>query len=285
MSRDSSNQAGDLPSGDQIRTDIESYEGEEGQFAVWWLGQHSFVLKFGKTTIYIDPFLSAMPERQVPPLLKPEQVTNADAICGTHDHMDHIDREVWPALAEASPQAKFIVPGLVKEDLIETLKMDRDRFRGLDDGLSFEIGEVTISAIPAAHEFLDRDSKSGSYPYLGFVLEGDHSIAYHAGDTCVYEGLYHRLRQWPRYDLMLLPINGRDAERYRKNILGNMTYQEAADLAGSFRAGLVIPTHWDMFEFNPGDPQAFVEYMQVKYPDVPARIPEYGRRLVVQHKD
>ena len=44
-----------------------------------------------------------------------------------------------------------------------------------------------------------------------------------------------------------------------------MTYQEAADLAGELQPGLTIPGHWDMFADNPGDPKAFVDYLDVKY--------------------
>ena len=66
-------------------------------------------------------------------------------------------------------------------------------------------------------------------------------------------------------DAALLPINGRDGARYRRGCLGNMTFQEAADLAGELRPGLALPGHWDMFEDNPGDPQAFADYLDTKY--------------------
>ena len=29
--------------------------------------------------------------------------------------------------------------------------------------------------------------------------------------------------------------------------------------------GLVIPGHWDMFADNPGDPEAFADYLDAKY--------------------
>jgi L-ascorbate metabolism protein UlaG (beta-lactamase superfamily) len=45
-----------------------------------------------------------------------------------------------------------------------------------------------------------------------------------------------------------------------------MTFQEAADLAGELRAGTVLPGHWDMFEGNLGDPDAFADYADAKYP-------------------
>ena len=53
--------------------------------------------------------------------------------------------------------------------------------------------------------------------------------------------------------------------RYGRGLIRNMTFQEAADLAGELRPGLVIPGHWDMFADNPGDPEAFAAYLDVKY--------------------
>lgn len=63
--------------------------------------------------MYFDAFLSDIPGRNIPPMLKPEEVTNADFIFGSHEHIDHIDREVWHQLSLSSPKAKFVVPKLV----------------------------------------------------------------------------------------------------------------------------------------------------------------------------
>jgi len=88
-----------------------------------------------------------------------------------------------------------------------------------------------------------------------------------------------RRRLWP-LDLALLPINGRDARRLAANCIGNMTYQEAADLAGAIRPGLTIPTHFDMFADNGENPQLFVDYMRVKYPRLATRVPRHGQRNI-----
>ena len=73
----------------------------------------------------------------------------------------------------------------------------------------------------------------------------------------------------------LLPINGRDGVRYRSNCIGNMTFQEAADLAGEVGTVLVIPGHFDMFAHNGEDPAKFEDYLAAKYPDGPkCRIPK-----------
>jgi L-ascorbate 6-phosphate lactonase len=270
-------------SGPDLIRDIDTCEVAPGQLALWWIGQHSFVAKAGKTVIYIDPFLSDLEGRQIPSMIESEIISHADIICGTHDHADHIDRPIWPALAAASPQAKFVVPELLRERLAQELPVSIDRLIGLDEGTSTEICGVKISAIAASHEFLDQDPETGKYPYLGFIFEANGVTWYHAGDTVWYEGLQTKLKGFNKFDLMLLPINGRDAKRLSSGIIGNMTYQEAADLAGPLRPGLVIPTHYEMFAGNPGDPAAFQEYVSVKYPQVRTHRCRHGERLMISH--
>jgi L-ascorbate metabolism protein UlaG (beta-lactamase superfamily) len=267
-------------SGQQLIDDIDRAEVPFGCYALWWLGQHSFVVKLGKKIIYLDAFLSPLPNRQVPPLLKPEEIRHADFFFGTHDHADHIDRAVWPALAQASAKAKFVVPKLLRETLSHELKISGERFVGLDDQRTVEIDGIKITGIAAAHEFLDRDSVTGQYPYLGYVVEGNGCTLYHSGDCCIYEGLVTKLKRW-NFDVIFLPINGRDARRLSQNCIGNMTYQEAADLAGVLAPKLTIPAHYDMFAMNAEDPNLFVDYMHVKYPALNVLQCEYGMKYPV----
>ncbi|HHN46509.1 MAG TPA: MBL fold metallo-hydrolase, partial [Planctomycetes bacterium] len=131
------------------------------------------------------------------------------------------------------------------------------------------------------HEFLDRDEAAGAYPYLGYVVEAGGFTICHAGDTCRYEGLETKLRRW-RFDALMLPINGRDARRLAANCIGNMTYQEAADLAGALEPALVIPAHYDMFAANSEDPALFIDYVNVKYPKLAARTLAHGCRCVLK---
>lgn len=251
-----------------------------GRCAAWWLGQHGFAVKLGRTVCYIDAFLEPHPERTVPPLLDPAEVTNADLVLGSHDHSDHIDRWAWPGIAKASPKARFVVPALLREKVARELGIPLERFLGVDLGLSAKAGGVRISGVPAAHELLERDRRTGLHPNLGFVVQGNGVTLYHAGDTCMYEGMQAILRKW-KFDVVFLPINGRDAARLRSGCIGNMTYQEAADLAGALRPGLTVPTHFEMFTANSADPRLFADYVGVKYPHLAVRIPEHGRKWVV----
>ena len=263
------------PTGEALLAAIRGTVPQAGHAALWWLGQHSFVVRLGSATVYIDPYLTDNPRRRLRPLLAAAAVTNADIIIGTHDHSDHIDRPIWPTLAQASPNALFVVPELLRTTLVAELGLPAARVRGLDAGGVLDLCGLRLHGLPAAHELLDPDPATGGYRFLGVVLEAGGCTVYHSGDSCIYEGMQERLRAF-RLAAALLPINGRDAERLARNCMGNMTFQEAADLAGAIRPGVTVCAHFDMFMGNMEDPRKFADYMRIKYPDLTAVIPEHG---------
>ena len=128
---------------------------------------------------------------------------------------------------------------------------------------------------------IDRDPQTGLYPYLGYLVEANGFRLYHAGDTCLYEGMHALLRAQP-CDLFILPINGRDGRRLAAGCIGNMTWQEAADLAGELAPGTVIPAHYDMFQGNMAPVDEFVEYMRLKYPAQRVVTPGYAEAVMLK---
>ncbi len=228
-----------------------------------WLGQMGLMMQMGETRLCVDYFASPRADRQVPPPISADRVEGVQVFLGTHDHLDHIDHEAWKVWAKTCPDALLVFPE-AHRDAVLADGIDGARARGMNDGETIRIRDVTIHAVAAAHEFLHRD-ENGRYPCLQYVIEWGGLRVYHAGDTLRYEGMLPRLQGFGRIDAALLPINGRDGRRYRRDCIGNMTFQEAADLAGELKPGLVIPGHWDMFADNPGDPAAFADYLDAKY--------------------
>jgi L-ascorbate 6-phosphate lactonase len=244
--------------GKALFDDVKAWEGS----AFWWLGQHSFIIKLDETILLIDPFLAEMEGRNVPPLFAPEDATSVQLVCLTHDHVDHICPVAVSGLAKAT-SAVFVAPRAHKKRM-QGLGVPEPRLVLLNDGEDTRLHNVKINALKAAHEFFDETTE-GFFPHLGYVLESDNKTIYHAGDTVWWEGLQKRLAKWS-YDVAFVPINGRDAARYKQGIIGNMTFQEAADLLGGLDVSLSVPDHYDMFDINREDPQKFVDYVKVKYP-------------------
>ena len=246
-----------------------------GTAVMWWLGQMGLLVKMGDTLLCVDYYASLSPKRQAPPPIPMKEMTGIDAFLGTHNHLDHMDHEAWKVWAKTCPKAKFVFPSLhLKSVLADGVPMEN--CLGLTDGESCRIGDVTVRAIAAAHEFLDPDPETGRYPCLQYMIEGNGVRVHHAGDTLRYEGMMSKLRAMGPIDVSLLPINGRDGARYRRNCIGNMTFQEAADLAGETEPRMVIPGHWDMFADNGADPEAFFDYLHAKYPGrFQSLIPQY----------
>ena len=256
-----------------------------GAASLWWLGQMGLLIKIGNTVLCVDYYASERSGRQVPPPIPAEELTGVDLILGTHNHLDHIDHAAWCVWARTCPGAKFVFPAPHMREILAD-GIPEGRCLPLADGQSIRVGEVTVHAIAAAHEFLDPDPDTGLHPCLQYVIEGSGVRIYHAGDTLRYEGMLPRLRALGTPDAALLPINGRDGRRYRRNCIGNMTFQEAADLAGELSPGLVLPGHWDMFADNPGDPDAFLDYLDAKYAGrVPARIPRLLEEIRIIRQD
>src|SRR5262249_26636589 len=142
-----------------------------------------------------------------------------------------------------------------------------------------EVGDAMITPVPARHGVHVADAytfgleiSGGLYRYLGYVVELGGVRVYHAGDTIRYDGMAERLREM-RVDVALLPINGRDAEREARDLVGNLDHREAADLAADAGIPTMIPMHHDTVPGNTGDPAQLVAYARERHPALRVIVP------------
>ena len=234
-----------------------------------------------KTRAAVDLFLSDHPGRLLPNVISVEGLRDVDLLFGTHDHVDHIDREAWKEAARRHPALRFAVPEHFAANLPRELEIPEDRFFFVQEDKKQEYRGISFQMVPAAHEFLDPDP-DGHHPYAIYIIELGGVRICHMGDTCLYEGILGRLRELGPFDALFPPINGRDAERYRRDCIGNMTFQEAADLTGVLSPGLAVPGHYDMFADNSEDPQQFKDYVEAKYPGQAVRILSPGEIITLR---
>jgi L-ascorbate metabolism protein UlaG (beta-lactamase superfamily) len=257
-----------LQSDDVLLADIHASDRCDGGFRLWWLGQSGFLLQWQGIHVLLDPYLSNSltkkysgtdkPHvRMTELVIDPVRLSFANIITSTHNHTDHLDGETLCPILAANPQVKLVIPEANRTFVADRLKIDASLAIGLDDETSVDISGIRVSGIASAHETLECDER-GRAKFLGYVLQfGDWSI-YHSGDTVRYQGMSEKLRPFG-VDVALLPINGRAAER---RIAGNLSGPEAAQLARDIEAKLVIPCHFDMFEFNTASPAEFINQCQ-----------------------
>lgn len=236
------------------------------------LGQAGYSISTDDVCIIIDPYLSYSVDdgdkwvrKYAPPVL-PENIINADYVFMSHDHLDHVDPETLLGIAEASPDCRFAASASFAVERLTEIGISADRIISLESDVPFEITDgISVTPIPAAHEEL-HPCNSGGFEELGFIIDICGKRIYHGGDTCVYNGLCERIGG---VDVGILPVNGRDEERHKMNCIGNMNADEAALLAHEAEIGLVIPSHWELYELNGETPDniraAFAKYSDVKY--------------------
>jgi L-ascorbate metabolism protein UlaG (beta-lactamase superfamily) len=165
--------------------------------------------------------------------------------------------------------------------MVAGLGVPRARVSGMRPDQKIEVAGVSILAIPSRHGAHVRDGYTfGDGAFLGYAFSSGGAAVYHAGDTIDYDGLAERIRA-AHADVALLPINGRDAEREARDLVGNLDAEEAARLAAAAEVKLAIPMHWDMFEGNPGFPERMVEAARAQHPAVNVAVLAHHSELVV----
>ena len=161
-----------------------------------------------------------------------------------------------------------------------------DRVVGLQPGGATDVAGLSVRAIPACHGVtmadaygFGRELSGGLVRFLGFVVDLGGVRLYHAGDTIHFDGMVGTLTDLA-IDVALLPINGRDAEREARDLVGNLDHREAAWLASQIGASLLVPMHYDMFARDLGFPGALIETVGREYPDVSVIVPARDRPFV-----
>jgi len=238
---------------------------EAGALHLWWLGQSGFLVKWEHRHLLLDPYLSDSltrkyadsdrpQERMTRRVVDPARLAFVDVVSASHGHTDHLA----PDTLRVRRPGVLICPGGITELARERAAVEPS---SLEEGATVEAAGFEVTAVRAEHDTPGAES--------GFVVRCGPWTIYHSGDTLAFDGIGESLRSF-RLDVAILPINGR---------LGNMNGVEAANVAREARAGLAVPCHFEMFEFNTASPDGFVrecERLGQRY-----RVLQAGERLTL----
>lgn len=232
-------------------------------FRLWWLGQSGFLLQWRGRHLLFDPYLSDSltvkygatdkPHLRMSELVvDPARLDMIDVVTSSHNHTDHLDADTLRPILAANPRAKLVVPEANRAFVAERLGCAEDFPIGMNDTFVKDISVFRFYGIPAAHNAVERDDL-GQCKFMGYVVEFGEYRVYHSGDTLWFDGLEDLLMPFA-VDVAMLPINGNRPER---RVAGNLSAEEAARLGRAIGAGVVVPHHYDLFEFNTQDPKVF----------------------------
>jgi L-ascorbate metabolism protein UlaG (beta-lactamase superfamily) len=239
--------------------DVDAARACRDSFHLWWLGQSGFLAQRQGRRVLFDPYLSnsltkkyegtdkphvRMTGRVIDPALLP----HIDVVTGTHAHTDHLDPATLRHIDRWGPDVGLIVPEAIYQLAVARVPATFDHILGLNVSRSIRaewprIPELDYLAVPAVHDPPITDEQ-GRHRCVGFLVSIGGFNVYHAGDTLYDFSIVEALGTYP-VDLALVPINGK---------VGNMNGADAARLAYEVGAKLVVPCHYEMFEFNTASP-------------------------------
>ncbi len=213
-----------------------------------WLGHATFEIKMAECVVFVDPWLDGNPKATV----KTSDVKEADIVCVTHNHRDHIGsafeicrqtRAVFVATPELCNQAN-------KDGVKEVV--------GFNIGGTASVKGIDITMTQAFH------TATIGTP-TGFILRGEEVSIYHAGDTGLF-GDMKLIGELYQPDVALLPIGG----------YYTMNSKQAAEAVWLIKPKVVIPMHYQTFPVLAKTADEFVRKVKAKSPEVKVAVLALG---------
>ncbi|MFB6075222.1 MAG: MBL fold metallo-hydrolase [Haloarculaceae archaeon] len=230
--------------GDWLPREVEAADPDG--LALWYLGCNGFFVKSsGGTTVLIDPYLGAgdppRTVRMVPVPFDPEDVREADAVLGTHEHTDHVHGPSQaPILAGTGADYYTTDSGhdvIREEGWTDNWSVTDEQLNVVAEGDTVAIGDLTIHVEPAN----DPDAE---HP-VSYVFEHGDTTFFHGGDA--RPGEFAAVGEAYDIDLGVLAfgtVGMIGGERTRWYNDENMIIEAANEL----QLDTLLPTHWDMWK-------------------------------------
>jgi len=204
-------------------------------------------------TIVTDPVFRMLGFRLTPRAYTIERLPQPDLILVSHRHLDHWDP--WTMRCLPKDIRLIVRPQRIADD---ARRWGYTQVQELHPWDETQVGEVTITAVPAKHQGME----------VGFVLHGEKTV-YFAGDTSFDRDLFAEIGQRYDLDVALLPIGG-------LSVLGASAHidpSQAVESLKLLRPQAVVGTHWGCWPSLP------------PITDMPGRPQELARLLVEAQVD
>ncbi|MFF7154852.1 MBL fold metallo-hydrolase [Streptomyces sp. NPDC008139] len=209
----------------------------------WW-GHATVTLRDSGVRVLTDPLFTRRLAhlRRRRGAVPPASATAADAVLISHLHADHLHLDSVRRLAAGTT---VILPrGAVAA--VPGLRRLRDRLRLVEVGAGDSLlvrgadgGELTVRAVPAAHDGRRLPYGPERSRALGYVMEGS-ARTYFAGDTGLFDGLADAVGPC---DVALLPVGGWGPFLGH----GHLDAARAARVLADLAPRAAVPVHYGTF--------------------------------------
>ncbi|MGB9932474.1 MBL fold metallo-hydrolase [Haloarcula amylolytica] len=220
--------------------------------AIWYLGCNGFIVKSsGGATVFIDPYLGTgdppRTVRMVPVPFNPEDITECDAVLGTHEHTDHVHGPSQaPILAGTGADYYTTDSGhdVIREEAwLENYSVTDDQLHEVTEGDTLEIGDLTVHVEPAN----DPDAE---HP-VSYVFEHESGTFFHGGDA--RPGEFETVGE--RYDIdvgvLAFGTVGMIDDKETGEPTRTQWYNDEnmiIEAANELQLDTLVPSHWDMWK-------------------------------------
>ncbi|MFI5936429.1 MBL fold metallo-hydrolase [Actinoplanes sp. NPDC051494] len=253
------------------------------EISVTWWGHSTTWLADSGTTLLTDPLMTdrlfhlrrALGDRPTLP-------TAPDAVLISHLHADHFH---LPSLKAVPGEAQLIVPRGAAAFVAKGLGRGyADRCVELVPGEKTTVGELTVHAVPAAH-----DGGRGAWSRMrseamGFIVEGA-GRTWFGGDT----GLFDAMSGFGPLDLALIPVGGWGPTLGAE---GHLDAEDGAEALRRVKAAWAVPVHYGTFwpmgmgRIRPymfsGPGKEFARHAAKLAPGAEVRVLAHGETLTIE---
>jgi len=251
--------------------------------AIWYLGCNGFIVKSsGGVTVFVDPYLGIgdppRTVRMVPVPFNPTEVTEADAVLGTHEHTDHVHGPSQAPILAATGATYYTTDSghevVQAEDWTGNWSVTDDQLEEIEEGDTLDFGDLTIHVEPA-------NDPDADHP-VSFVFEHEAATFFHGGDA--RPGEFEAVGENYDIDLGVLAFGTvamiPDSEtREPKRTRWYNDENAIIEAANELQLDTLLPTHWDMWKGMTTEPT--VLHNHARSFDYPERlhIAEIGDRV------
>jgi len=240
---------GDIPIVHLDSSSFQNYQNDD--LRVTWLGHSTALIEIDGYRILTDPVWSKRcspssltgPARFHPVPISLDDLPALDAVLISHDHYDHLDKDVVRILAKTG--VKFLVPLGVGAHL-EKWKIDPSQINELDWGDRYDIADTDLQfmATPARH-FSGRGMVMGSNPtlWVSWVITGPLHRVFFSGDTGEFPGLAEIGDKYGPFDLTMIKIGAYD--KLWPDI--HLNPEQAVGAHRALKGSVLMPIHWGTF--------------------------------------